>query len=214
MSTKMERKSLTKIIGYFDEKASLYGNTPEGSDYNSNNSQDVRITRLLSGFQTQNLGDIADVGAGFGRARGLLSEQKFSFKYTGYEISEIPLLGAKKLFPDTSFKLIDSFNDVGFHDRIILSGVFNIKLDTLDDTWEDYVFEAMQDLFLKANCGIAVNFLSSYSDVEMRKDSLFYANPLKVFDFAKTNLSSHVKLDHAYGLWDFAIHIGKNVQSL
>jgi hypothetical protein len=72
----------------------------------------------------------------------------------------------------------------------------------------------MQDLFLKANCGIAVNFLSSYSDVEMRKDSLFYANPLKVFDFAKTNLSSHVKLDHAYGLWDFAIHIGKNAQSL
>ena len=113
----MERDSLTKIVRYFDEKASLHGNTPEGSDYNSKISQDLRITRLLSGFQTQNLGDIADVGAGFGRARGLLSEQNFSFKYTGYEISKVPFLAAKKLFPDTSFKLIDSFKDVGFHDR-------------------------------------------------------------------------------------------------
>ena len=210
----MERKSLTKIIGYFDEKASLYGNTPEGSDYNSNISQDLRITRLLSGFQTQNLGDIADVGAGFGRARGLLSELDYSYKYTGYEISKIPLLGAKKLFPDTSFKLIDSFNDVGFHDRIILSGVFNLKLDTSDCIWENYIFESLQDLFLKAECGIAVNFLSTYSDVEMRKNSLFYADPLKLFNFAKMNLSSYVKLDHSYGLWDFAVHIGKNFQSL
>jgi len=210
----MERKSLKKIIGYFDEKASLYGDTPEGSDYNSKISQDLRITRLLSGFQTQNLGDIADVGAGFGRARGLLSEQGYSYKYTGYEISKVPLLGARKLFPDTSFKLIDSFNDVGFHDRIILSGVFNLKLDTPNYVWESYVFKAMQDLFLKANCGLAVNFLSTYSDIEMRKSSLFYADPLKLFNFAKLNLSSYVKLDHSYGLWDFAVHIGKNFESL
>ncbi len=210
----MESTNLTSIIRYFDEKASMYGDTPEGSDWNSVISQDLRITRLLSGFQTQNLGDIADVGAGFGRARELLGKQNYSFEYSGYEISQIPLLTAQKLFPQTSFKLIQSFGDVGLHDRIILSGVFNLKLDSPQDIWENYVFEALQNLFLKANCGIAVNFLSTYSDIEMRKDHLFYADPLKIFNYAKTNISSYVKLDHAYGLWDFAIHIGKDFQSL
>lgn len=210
----MESTDLSSIIRYFDEKASMYGDTPEGSDWNSVKSQDLRITRLLSGFQTQNLGDIADVGAGFGRARELLSIQNYSFEYSGYEISQIPLLTARKLFPQTSFKLIQSFGDVGLHDRIILSGVFNLKLDSPQDIWENYVFEALQNLFLKANCGIAVNFLSTYSDIEMRKDHLFYADPMKMFNYVKTNISSYVKLDHAYGLWDFAIHIGKDLQSL
>jgi len=210
----MESGNLTSIIRYFDEKASLHGDTPEGSDWNSTTSQDLRITRLLSGFHSQNLGDIADVGAGFGRARELLAAQNYSFEYTGYEVSKIPLLAAQKLFPQATFKLIESFNDVALHDRIILSGVFNLKLDAPEKIWENYVFEALQNLFVKANCGIAVNFLSTYSDVEMRKDKLFYADPLKVFDFIKTNISSYVKLDHAYGLWDFAIHIGKDSESL
>jgi hypothetical protein len=214
MSSKVESRNLTNIIRYFDEKASQFGDTPEGSDWNSTTSQDLRITRLLSGFQTQHLGDIADVGAGFGRARELLAAQKYSFEYSGYEASKVPLLAARKLFPQTSFKLIESFDDVGLHDRIILSGVFNLKLNESEEIWESYIFEALQSLFLKANCGIAVNFLSTYSDVAMRKENLFYADPLKMFDFVKTNISSYVKLDHAYGLWDFAIHIGKDFRSL
>jgi hypothetical protein len=35
-----------------------------------------------------------------------------------------------------------------------------------------------------------------------------------MFDFVKTNISRYDKLDHAYGLWDFAIHIGKDFRSL
>jgi SAM-dependent methyltransferase len=204
--------SLTKIINYFDEKASLYGDTPEGSDWNSVKSQDIRISRLLSGFDTQNLGDIADVGCGFGRAKELLKQHNYSFDYTGYEVSEIAFLSAKKLHPDTSFKLINSFENVGRHDRFILSGVFNLKLDVPDDLWEAYIFESLQQLYLKANFGLAVNFLSTYSDLEFRKNSLYYANPLKLFDFVKSNISSQVKLDHSYGLWDFAIHIEKEVR--
>jgi SAM-dependent methyltransferase len=210
----MDSVNLDKIIGYFDQKAFLYGSSPEGSDWNSITSQDLRITRLLDGFQTQNLGNIADVGSGFGRAKELLKEQNYSFEYTGYEISKIPYLAAKELHPDASFNLIDSFDDVRFHDRIILSGVFNLKMDTPPDIWETYIFKSLQHLYQKTNRGIGVNFLSSYSDVQLRKDALFYANPLRLFDFIKSNVSSHIKLDHSYGLWDFTIHIEKEARSL
>ncbi|CAN2167014.1 hypothetical protein MCEBALA9_01387 [Candidatus Nanopelagicaceae bacterium] len=214
MSIDLESFNFSQIINYFDEKASQFGDSPEGSDWNSATSQDLRITRLLRGFQTQNLGDLADVGAGFGRARELLSAQNYSFEYTGYEVAEIPLLAAKRVFPDVSFKLIKSFDDVGHHDRMILSGVFNLKLDVSEDIWEIYVLESLQHLYQKARFGISVNFLSSYSDLNLRRQSLYYADPLKFFHFVKSNISSHVKLDHSYGLWDFTLHIEREIQGL
>ena len=214
MSIELDSLDFSQIINYFDKKASQYGDRPEGSDWNSATSQDLRITRLLRGFQTLNLGDLADVGAGFGRAKELLSEQEYSYEYTGYEVAEIPLLAARKVFPDTTFKLIKNFDEVGHHDRIILSGVFNLKLDSTEDIWENYILESLDKLYQKARYGIAVNFLSSYSDVDFRRHTLFYADPLKLFHFVKSNISSHVKLDHSYGLWDFSLHIEREVQGI
>ena len=205
----INKENFDAIKSYFNGKAIVFGPEPKGSDWNSVNAQDLRITRLLQGFETNNLESLGDVGCGFGRALTLLRDLNFDFIYSGYEIALEPYRIATVIYPESTFYLIESLDEIGKHDRFILSGVFNLKLEEDSKTWEQYIFSSLATLMQKAECGIALNFLSLYSNPELRNDSLFYADPLRIFDFSKRYLSPHVKLDHSYGMWDFTIHILK-----
>ncbi len=57
--------------------------------------------------------------------------------------------------------------------------------------------------------GFAFNALTSYSDIEFRRDDLYYADPLFWFDYCKTNISKYVALLHDYPEYDFTIIVRK-----
>ena len=91
----------------------------------------------------------------------------------------------------------------------IASGLLNVKLHFSDEEWEQYFLNTLDTLDKTSRMGFAFNCLTSYSDKEKMKDSLYYADPCKIFDFCKTKYSNNISLLHDYELYEFTILISK-----
>jgi hypothetical protein len=79
-----------------------------------------------------------------------------------------------------------------------------------DDRWWTYIQETLERIHGLATRGWAANFLTSYSDRELMRPELYYADPLMLFDWCKRNLSRFVALQHDYPLYDFTILVRKD----
>ena len=85
------------------------------------------------------------------------------------------------------------------------SGIFNVKLDTPEPEWREYVLETLGEFKELSRKAFAFNALTSYSDLEFMRPDLYYANPLELFDYCRKNLSRKVALLHDYPLYEFTI---------
>jgi len=94
-------------------------------------------------------------------------------------------------------------------DYAIASGIFNIRLESSETEWRQYVTGILDRMNRMARKGIAFNMLTSYSDAEFMKAHLYYADPCFYFDYCKRNFSRSVALLHDYGLYDFTILVRK-----
>jgi hypothetical protein len=94
-------------------------------------------------------------------------------------------------------------------DYVMASGVFNVRGEWDDSRWWSYIQETLRAMHDRATIGWSANFLTSYSDRELMRPELYYADPLAVFDWCKRNLSRFVALHHDYPLYDFTILVRK-----
>jgi len=72
-----------------------------------------------------------------------------------------------------------------------------------------YVLDTVSELDRLSNKGFAFNILTSYSDADLMRSDLFYADPCYFFDYCKRNFSKQVALLHDYGLYEFTILVRK-----
>jgi hypothetical protein len=91
----------------------------------------------------------------------------------------------------------------------IASGIFNVKLGRGDAEWWIYFETTLDVLDRTSQHGFAFNCLTSYSDADMMRDYLYYADPCALFDLCKRRYSRHVALLHDYGLYEFTILVRK-----
>lgn len=97
-----------------------------------------------------------------------------------------------------------------FYDYLVASGIFNVKLNSTEEMWEDYIKNSLIQFNALSTKGFAFNMLTSYSDEDKKRSDLYYANPLELFDFCKKNFSKYVSLHHDYKLYEFTIIVRKN----
>jgi hypothetical protein len=103
-------------------------------------------------------------------------------------------------------------NEIPEVDYSIVSGTFNIKLDVSTENWTDYVIQALNSMNRISHKGLAFNMLTKYSDLEYMRSNLYYADPCFFFDYCKRNFAKDVALLHDYGLYDFTIHVRKQLE--
>jgi hypothetical protein len=115
----------------------------------------------------------------------------------------------KKLFTNAPIEWIKAESELEPSDYLIASGIFNVKLDSRDNEWLEYIYDTIQKFNRLALKGFAFNVLTKYADQEFMKRKLFYADPLILFDFCKTNCSKFVSLVHDYPLFEFTILVRK-----
>ncbi len=201
---------IEEVNKYYTEKVKAFGATPKGVDWNGEESQQLRFKELLKIIpDAHNPFSILDYGCGYGSLYGYMKEHFGDFQYTGFDISSEMIDKAKSLHKEDKSRWITETEKPGKHDYIIASGIFNVRMQTNDTEWKDYIIDTLKKMNDLAVKGFSFNLLTSYSDREYMRDYLYYGDPSFFFDYCKRNFSGYVALLHDYPLYEFSILVKK-----
>jgi len=206
----MTKRILDKVNKYYTEKISEFGATSKGVDWNGQESHYLRFNQLAKVIRTNSNFSILDYGCGYGSFIDFLNKNDFSqFEYIGFDISNDMLSNAKEQFKSEHLKFVNDIDSIAKIDYTIASGLFNVKLDESESKWESYILKSLDIINDKSVKGFSFNVLTSYSDTEYKKDYLYYANPMILFDYCKKNYAKNIVLLHDYNLYEFTIIVRK-----
>ncbi len=199
------------VSEYYSSLVKTHGATPKGADWNSSESQTLRFRQLMNAVENGKPFSINELGCGYGALPAWMKDNGFRFRYTGYDISSEMISEAKKLHSkgrNISFVKSDRMKSA---DYTVASGIFNVRPGISEREWEAYVQDTIRMMDRSSVKAFAFNALTSYSDSHLMRDDLYYADPLKLFDFCKRNFSKNVSLHHDYGLYEFTIIVRKDI---
>lgn len=203
-----------KLNQYFSERLALYGTTPKGVDYNGTEAQEVRFAQLAKVIDPSQKFTLIDYGSGYGALFDFLQRKGWDFEYYGVDLIEEMVQAGRethKDFPNAHF--MSDEKEAPLADYLLASGIFNVKMETSYDDWQEFVLQTLRKMDALCSKGFAFNLLTKYSDTDRmaQRPDLFFADPLLFFDFCKRNFSRNVALLHDYGIYDFAILVRKDI---
>ena len=202
--------NLDHVKSYFDKRIREHGASPRGSDWNSENSQNIRFDQLLNVVESQTF-SLLDYGCGYGALADYLVTRGFDADYYGYDILESAIETARQAHQGKpKRKFFTEKTQLPVCDYTVASGIFNYRGEQSFEEWTDYVLGVLNEFNQLSRHGFSSNFLTKYSDVEKMRADLYYADPLFLFDYCKRNLSQNVALLHDYRLYDFTLLIRKD----
>lgn len=176
-----------------------------------------QFLRLLPA-QRDDIFTIQDIGCGIGDLFIFLERFYLNFKYLGYDILPEMIHRAKEKhlskMESANFCIIEKIDQIGEADYNVASGIFNLKHNIKDEQWLQFIIETLHIMHKKSEVGFAFNALTSYSDLEFRKQELYYSDPLYLFDYCKKNFGKNVALLHDYNQYDFTIVVKKKFDIL
>ena len=201
---------LTEVAEYYTSKLAQHGETPQGVDWNGEESQILRFEQLCQIIDTSNHFSINDLGCGYGALYDFLTNKYEEFSYSGVDVSESMIRAAEQRYKDKSqARFVLSSEPDQIADYCVASGIFNVRLGRSDDEWRSYLEATLDKLDQTSRIGFAFNCLTSYSDADKMLDYLHYADPCILFDLCKRRYSRNVALLHDYGLYEFTILVRK-----
>jgi SAM-dependent methyltransferase len=199
-----------RVQQYYTEKIQTWGATARGVDWNSPESQCLRFGQLIKLIDGGGPFTINDYGCGYGALADHLRENGYSFRYCGFDISSQMIAKAKDLHSAMSqATFVSEESGLSQADYTVASGIFNVKLQTAATEWEGYLLQTLEVINGLSGKGFAFNVLTKYSDPELMRPDLYYADPLLLFDYCKTRFSRFVSLIHDYPLYEFTILVRK-----
>jgi SAM-dependent methyltransferase len=204
----MDELSKEYVISFFDANLMLHGDRPEA----------VRWTAPGQVRHYQAMLDIGDIGGArildFGCGKGdfyqYLKDRGIAVEYTGVDINKKLISAARLKYPDGNFRVFDIDKDMpeAEFDYIFLCGVFNLKVEGLDEVIKD----ALKKLFAYCRVGLAFNALSAHNP---KKDfELNYTSPEEMFTFAVKELSHCVSLRHDRMDYDYTMFVYRKINAL
>jgi SAM-dependent methyltransferase len=202
------------VARYYAEKLAIYGSTPPGVDWSSEESQQLRLTQLLriveEGEEEDREYTVLDYGCGYGAlARRLLATPR-PFRYVGYDMCTPMIEEARVAVKDSRCTFTDCGDALGRFDYTVASGIFNVRLDASQEKWRTHVVETIGRLAQLSRKGFTFNMLTRYADVERMRDYLYYADPGEYFRLCKERWSRNVALLHDYDLYEFTVLVWLN----
>jgi SAM-dependent methyltransferase len=201
------------VAEYYDEKLHTHGATYRGVDWNSPESQELRFEQLLKNWNLTGPFSINDYGCGYGALVSYMIDRDYTFRYQGFDISEEMIAKAREMYGSVSnCEFFTDHSRLTRADYTVASGIFNVKLQTSDEEWKEYLLHTLERIAELSEKGFAFNALTKYSDHDRMRPDLYYADPLFLFDYCKRNFSRFVSLLHDYPLHEFTILVKESVR--
>ena len=205
----MKEEIKKEVEKYYSDKVVEHGATSQGVDWNGKESHFLRFEQLCRPINFNEKFSLLDYGCGFGSLIEFLNKSSTNFIYLGYDLSDEMIKKANELYIENNISFFSDSEKLEKVDFVIANGIFNVRLETEESVWKKYILETILDINKYALKGFSFNILTSYSDEEYKKDYLYYANPLEIFDFCKKNIARNVSLIHDYDLYEFTIIVKK-----
>lgn len=205
-----EKGLLGEVADYYTAKLAKHGDTPQGVDWNGAHSQHLRFEQLSKIIEGDAPFSINDLGCGYGALKDFLRDRHASFDFAGFDISESMIETARQRSADgAGVRFVVASEPDRMADYTVASGIFNVRLARGDEEWLDYIRATLAVLDRSSRLGFAFNCLTSYSDADKMRESLYYADPCLLFDLCKRQYSRNVALLHDYGLYEFTMLVRK-----
>lgn len=183
------------LKSYYQGLYAKFGNSHQSVQHVSKEAQNVRFKIFLE--QISNKSRVVDLGCGLGDMLAFFRDNGFTGDYLGLDFVPEFIYSAEKKFSDdrkSKFKLFDIHSDampLGY-DHVLISGVFNNK--TTDNF--SFMKSALTKSFAACEKSVIFNALSTY--VEYEDPTLFYIDPMVIFDMCKQEMTPFVNLKHDY----------------
>ncbi len=213
--TEIGKSLLEGVRHFYTAKVMEHGATARGVDWNSASSQKLRFRQLLHLVPDESSAfSVNDYGCGYGALVDYLTDREYRFDYRGFDISEAMIAAAEKKHESHGgCRFTNSAADLVPLDYTVASGIFNVKGDVAEGTWQAHVLDTLSQLAGLSTEGFAFNVLSSYADEDRKRRDLYYADPGFLFDHCKRRFSRWVAVLHDYGLYEFTLVVRKDVRN-
>ncbi|WGR92936.1 class I SAM-dependent methyltransferase [Bradyrhizobium sp. ISRA443] len=206
MSSQVASRLLSEVAQYYSAKLLEHGPTSRGVDWNGPESHQLRHRQFLRLLADIPDASIIDLGCGFGDFLSFLRRAGFRGPFTGYDVAPEMIEKARELHSDHGGQSWHvGATPEGVFDFAIASGIFNVKGNTPDEDWADYINRTLDVLAQASRIGFGFNILSLSSDPERRRPHLYYANPAGMLDHCLSRYGRSVALLQDYGLYEFTV---------
>ncbi len=201
----MDELSKKYVISFFDNALRMYGDRPEALRWTAK-GQLLHHECLLDINSSIKGKKVLDYGCGKGDFYQFLKDRNILIQYTGFDINEKLISLARQKFPECRFRVFDIEKDIlnEDFDYIFLCGVFNLKVQRLEET----IKNTLTKLFNHCRVAVAFNALSAHNP---KKDfELHYVYPEEILEFAVKNLSPFVTIRRDRIPYDFTMFVYKD----
>lgn len=208
-----------RLRRHYEATFAEHGATPAGIDWGNEQARvDLRYERMLDVLEPglEGAPSVLDVGCGFGGLLGFAGERGLTLEYTGIDLSEGMIAHARKRYPEATFIagdiLADTDNDAGIgrHDYVICNGILTQKLDTSNRVMDRYAQALIVRLFNLCRRGVAFNVMST--KVNFTAPNLYYRCPSELLAWCMSEVTTRVRLDHAYPLYEYTLYLYREPQ--
>ncbi|TXH33596.1 MAG: class I SAM-dependent methyltransferase [Rhodospirillaceae bacterium] len=198
------------VAAYYDGKLREFGATSKGVDWRDESSHILRHRQFLYLLGDDFEASVCDLGCGYGHFLTFLRAHGYRGRYIGCDISAQMLEVAKQQHvADRNHEWVLASRPQSANDYLIASGIFNVRRGAELEDWERYIFDTIDVMFSACMKGIAFNILSTVSDVAFRRDDLYYADPIKLFERCASRYGRHIALLQDTQLYEFTLVIRK-----
>lgn len=205
MSAESSSSILSDVAAYYSAKLAIHGPTPQGVDWNGEQSHELRHRQFLRLLDDRDA-SVLDLGCGFGDFLRFLRAQGHRGRFIGYDVAPNMIAEALRLHgegADRRWRVGATPAETA--DFAVASGIFNVKGDVAAETWTRYVHDTIDILARAARRGFAFNLLSLSSDPERRAAHLYYADPSAMLSDCLRRYGRSVALLQDYGLYEFTM---------
>lgn len=188
-----------------------HGPTAKGVDWGDEPTARLRYEKMLAVIPQQLLASgvnlsLLDVGCGFGGLAFYARERNVPVQYTGIDVAQNMLEFGRNNLKSAKFVHGD-FLDTSYvreFDFVTCNGILTQKLTASIAEMEIYSKKIIERMFSACKIGIAFNVMTSR--VNFVRDNLFYKSPVEMVSYLLSEISSKIRLDHAYPLFEYTIY--------
>lgn len=152
-------------------------------------------------------GTLLDVGCGYGALADRIDDLALALDYTGIDVVGEMVAEGRRRHPQRRFLHGDFLetDGQGTFDYVVCNGILTQKLTASTLDMNAHARRLITSLFAACRRGCAFNVMTTH--VNYQADNLYYRNPAELLAWCMSELTSGVRLNHAYQLYEYTLYL-------